>query len=219
MQPPSPSATGTRLTAVFLALLGVMALCLSPALAAPPAANADPDAAAIRQANDLSGDIKQMASALFSHLADPDPQGGDLAQGMAVCSFVDLKKLTRTSSFGRYLAEQLMNEFQQRGYRVVEMRKTTSLMLQEKRGEYGLSRNPEELPQELQAPVMLTGTYTPAGDSILVSAKLIDNRNSVMLSSATLIFPRTPLVAKLLADSVSASTGEDEVVYMKRLEL
>jgi len=171
------------------------------------------------EATGFTGSVRLLAHELTTHLTDSNPAAGELAEGIVVCSFVDLKKLSRTSSFGRYLAEQLMNEFQQRGYTVVEMRKTTSLLIQEQRGEYSLSRNPEELNQTMTAGAVLTGTYTQTGESVLVNAKIIDNRNSNLLASATLIFPRNQLVTALLADKTSAHTGEREVMYMKRLEL
>ena len=183
----------------------------------PPTTGPTPQA--IAEADGFAGSISLMAQELASHLAEPDPEAGELAQGLAVCSFVDLKKLYRTSSFGRYLAEQLMSEFQQRGFKVMELRKTTSLMIQEKRGEYTLSRDPAELNLSVKASATLTGTYTEAGDHVLVNAKIIDNRNSAMLASATLVFPRNRMVAQLLADRASATTDEREVVYMKRLEL
>ena len=165
--------------------------------------------------------IQQMASTLFSHIGDPDPEGGDLANGIAVSCFVDLKKLTRTSSFGRYLAEQLMTEFQQQGYRVVEIRKSTSIMIQEKRGEFGLSRDMAEINPEVAARTMITGTYTLAGDHILVNAKVIDNKSATLLSSATMVFPRTQLTNFLLADSASASPRKHDVssTSLKRLEM
>lgn len=165
--------------------------------------------------------VQQMAVALFSHIGDPDPEAGSLADGIAVSSFVDLKKLTRTSSFGRYLAEQLMTEFQQHGYRVLEIRKSTSIIIQEKRGEYGLSRDPDEINTEVAARTLITGTYTLAGDHILVNAKVLDNKSATLLSSATMVFPRTPLTDLLLADSVSATPRKREVslTAMKKLEM
>ncbi len=204
--------------AAFLILLA----CLLPAPVFGLQPQAAPAAAPVEithEATGLAGSVGLMAQELADHLADADPQAGELADGIAVCTFVELKKLTRTSSFGRYLAEQLMNEFQQRGYTVVEMRKSTSLMIQEQRGEYGLSRNPAELSPTVTAGAVLTGTYTLAGDSVLVSARIINNRNAAMLASATLIFPRNQVVSSLLADRASARTGEREVVYMKKLEL
>ncbi|MDH4320130.1 MAG: FlgO family outer membrane protein [Desulfobulbaceae bacterium] len=202
-------------------LLLIFLACLLPA----PVFGLQPQPAPVapaeitHEATGLAGSVGLMAQELAGHLADADPQAGELADGIAVCTFVELKKLTRTSSFGRYLAEQLMNEFQQRGYTVVEMRKATSLMIQEQRGEYGLSRNPEDLSPTVTAGAVLTGTYTLAGDSVLVSAKIINNRNAAMLASATLVFPRNQLISSLLSDRASARTGEREVVYMKKLEL
>jgi len=227
MQPSPTFPTGARATtgrhfrlpvASLLILLGWLLPSTVLGLQ-PPTAPETPPAITTHEATGLAGSVSLMAQELANHLADDDPQAGELADGIAVCSFVELKKLTRTSSFGRYLAEQLMNEFQQRGYSVVEMRKSTSLMIQEKRGEYGLSRNPEDLNPSVTAGAILTGTYTLAGDSVLVTARIINNRNATMLASATLIFPRNQLVATLLADRASAQTGERDVVYMKRLEL
>lgn len=181
-----------------------------------PAALATPN-----QGEAFTSAVQQMAVTLFSHIGDPDPNDGTLADGIAVSSFVDLKKLTRTSSFGRYLAEQLMTEFQQQGYRVLEIRKSTSILIQEKRGEYGLSRDTDEISPDVAARTLITGTYTLAGDHILVNAKVLDNESAALLSSATMVFPRTPLTDLLLADSVSATKKKHEVALtaMKKLEM
>lgn len=177
--------------------------------------------AAVNQGEAFKAAIQQMAIALFSHIGDPDPGTGDLADGVAVSSFVDLKKLTRTSSFGRYLAEQLMTEFQQQGYRVVEIRKSNSILIQEKRGEYGLSRDIDEINSNVAARTLIAGTYSLTGDHILVNAKVLDNKNAVLLSSATMVFPRTKMTDQLLADSISASPRKHQVssTTIKQLEL
>lgn len=202
---------------------------LSPVAHSDPPTPTDlPDNAAtpppivdLNPGEEFTSAIQQMAKALFSHIGDPDPEAGDLANGIAVSCFVDLKKLTRTSSFGRYLAEQLMTEFQQQGYRVIEIRKSTSIMIQEKRGEYGLSRDMAEISPDVAARTLITGTYTLAGDHILVNAKVLDNKSAALLSSATMVFPRTKLTDLLLADSISASPRKHEVslTSLKRLEL
>lgn len=186
----------------------------TPSVNTPEAALMD-----VNQAEAFESAIQQMAITLFANLHDPNPNAGDLADGIVVSSFVELKKLTRTSSFGRYLAEQLMTEFQQQGYRVIEIRKSTSITIQEKRGEYGLSRDVAEINPTVAARTMITGTYTLAGDHILVNAKVLDNKTATLLSSATMVFPRTRLVDLLLADSASAAPRRQEVTSMKRLEL
>jgi TolB-like protein len=173
----------------------------------------------VSQAEEFQDALKQLAAQLFANLEDPDPQSGLLADGIAFTVFSDLKKLTRTSSFGRYLSEQLMTEFQQQGFLVVEVRKSNAIMVMEKRGEYGLSRNLEEIRSAAPARTMLTGTYTVAGDHIMVNAKILDNKNSAMLSSATVLFAKNRLTTALLSDAASAYAKKDAYVYMKKLEL
>ncbi|MBU0730835.1 MAG: hypothetical protein KKE17_12330 [Proteobacteria bacterium] len=171
------------------------------------------------KAEEFTAQVREMADQLFSNLTDADPEAGDLAEGLVICTFVDLKKLYRTSSFGRYIAEQLMGEFQKKKFSVVELRKSNSVMIQEKKGEYGLSRNPDEISTVLQAGAMLTGTYTAMENHIIVNARILDNRSAEVLSSATIIFPRDQFSATLLADSSSAMSSKRTLVYKKELEL
>lgn len=170
-------------------------------------------------AKDFQEQIRGMANELFRNLEDPDPEMGELGDGVLVCTFVDLKKLYRTSSFGRYLAEQMMTEMQNRRYTVLELRKSKAVLVQERKGEYGLSRQPEEIRDEVAAGAMLTGTYTPVQDHVIVNARIIDNRTAALLSSATMVFPRNTLINQLLTETASATPRQPEPIYMKRLEL
>lgn len=163
--------------------------------------------------------VRQMADDLVASLADPDPQQGDLAEGMVVCSFTDLAKLTRTSSMGRLLAEQLMTEFTRRHFVVVDIRKSNSITIQEKRGEYGLSRMPEEIKPALSVGAMLTGTYQVAGEHVVINARIMDNRNAIMLASASVVLPLHGVGERLLADAASMSEQKNEPIYKKRLDM
>jgi len=173
----------------------------------------------VSEAAALRTEIQGLANELFRNLADGDPENGDLNKGILVCTFVELKKLSRTSSLGRYVAEQLMNEMQNRHYEVVEIRKSQAIMMQEKRGEFGLSRNPSEVNHTVAAGAMLTGTYTPSKDSIVINARIVDNRSAKLLSSATAIIPRNQLAEQLLADTASVREAKPEPLYLKKLEL
>lgn len=182
---------------------------------APPA----PAVLPVSEAAALRNEIQGLADELFRNLADADAEAGAPGKSILVCTFVDLKKLTRTSSLGRYVAEQLMGEMQQRRYEVVEIRKSQAVMLQEKRGEFGLSRNPAEVSQTVAAGAMLTGTYTPSKDSIVINARIIDNRSARLLSSATAVIPRNQLAEQLLADTASVGETKPAPYYLKKLEL
>lgn len=163
--------------------------------------------------------VNDIANQLNENLQGLGPDQAQLDDGLVVCSFVELKKLTRTSSFGRYLADGLINAFQQRQYRVVDIRKTTDILVQPGRGEYGLSRDPARIKGQATAGAVLTGTYTLGDDNVLVNARIIDNRDARVLSSASVVLPITPLIRHLLADKVTARSGADqEIVYVKKLE-
>lgn len=233
MQFPSKQCPG-RSTPSMLPKIALLALLVLPTQAAAfwpftqetprkapveaPAAPAAP-ALTVSEAAALRTEIQGLANELFRNLADGDPENGDLNKGIMVCTFVELKKLSRTSSLGRYVAEQLMNEMQKRHYEVVEIRKSQAIMMQEKRGEFGLSRNPAEVSQTVAAGAMLTGTYTPSKDSIVINARIVDNRSAKLLSSATAIIPRNQLAEQLLADTASVREAKPEPLYLKKLEL
>ncbi|MEA2082927.1 MAG: FlgO family outer membrane protein [Thermodesulfobacteriota bacterium] len=173
----------------------------------------------VDEAGEFELKIREMSKELITNLETSEFKDSLLDDGIAVCTFVDLKNLYKSSSFGRYLAEQLMSEFQQQGYPVVEIRKSVAITMQEKQGEYGLSRNPEDVKADLAARTMLTGTYTLTGDSILINARIMDNKDAILLSSATIIFHRNQLCNILLADTSTLIKPTNQFIYMKRLEL
>ncbi len=215
---PTPSSL-LKIVALALLVFPVQALAFWPFSQEKPQVEAVAPAITVNEAAALRTEIQGLANELFRNLADADPENGDLGKGVLVCTFVELKKLSRTSSLGRYVAEQLMNEMQQRHYEVVEIRKSQAVMLQEKRGEFGLSRNPAEISQTVAAGAMLTGTYTASKDSIVINARIIDNRSAKLLSSATAIIPRNQLAEQLLADTASVREAKPEPLYLKKLEL
>lgn len=142
--------------------------------------------------------------------------GDDYA--FTVSTFVSLGSLYRTSSFGRFLGEQLIADLQHAGIEVVEVRKTEGLLVKEGFGEYGLSRDMNELNYIHEAQARVTGTYTVSGDKVFVSARILRNSDGAVLSAANLVFDRDALVADLLADEdepVAAATTEPASVRVR----
>lgn len=167
----------------------------------------------------ISRQARAIAADLVSNLSRDCPGYGCLADGIVVTSFVELKNLSRTSSFGRYLGEELMGEMQRLGYRVVEIRKSREVMIAGRFGEYGLSRDPAAIRTRVSATAMLTGTYTLAGDSVVVNARIVDNRSGDLLASAVSIFPLDPVVESMLADAAAPGPEPSGVLYLKKLEM
>lgn len=186
----------------------------------PPVATVQPPP--VHQHGEATGlvlSVEAMAAELLTNLEDGDPFTGDLSGGMVVTTFVETSKLSRTSSFGRYLSEQLMNEFQRRSYSVVEIRKTTEIAVHARRGEFGLARNNRELQTELNADAMLTGTYFIGPDDIIVTARILNNKSAVVMASSTVIFPKNKLTVQMLADTASVKATRSHPLYLKKLEL
>lgn len=132
---------------------------------------------------------------------------------VAVSTFVSLDNLYATSSLGRYLGEQLLSALQQAGLEVIEVRKTSGMMVSQYHGEYALSRDMKELSQVQGAQAMVVGTYAVAGQEIFVNARLLRNDDNRVLSAASLVLPIDAMTADLLAnESMPASTRTSPVV-------
>lgn len=98
---------------------------------------------------------------------------GKPGQTVAVASFVDVDKLNRTNTFGRFLTEGVMDRLTRRGYSIVETRAARELMPQPNVGEHALSREPDEVEEGVAADAVVLGTYAKAGDTVIVHARLV----------------------------------------------
>ncbi len=203
-------------------LLFFCIVCLSACAAFEPKTTAmapKPSLAPHQEATGLVLSIEAMAAELLANMDDPDPDSGDMANGLVVTTFVESSKLHRTSSFGRYLSEQLMNEFQRHAFTVVEIRKSTSIRMEEKRGEFGLARDENEIAMNITADAMLTGTYFIGNEDIIVTARILNNKTAALLASSTVIFPKNSLTSRMLADTASANKPAAPALYLKRLAI
>ena len=127
---------------------------------------------------------------------------------ITINSFVNLGDLYKTSSFGRYIAEQLIGELQMAGVEVIDVRKASGLMVHEKHGEYGLSREMGELSYVHASQAMVVGTYTYAQGQIFLNARLLQNNDGMVLSNASLVFDLDPVTRQMLSDeSIPARRG------------
>ncbi len=148
----------------------------------------------IDEASFFNTQVHDLAVQLLKNFrGDIGPEGP-----IAVSTFVDLNHLYRTSPLGRYLAEQLMGELQRAGFTVVDVRKTNSMLMKEKYGEYSLSRNVAEIAKETSARYILVGTYVVRDKYVLINARLVSNDNNMILSSGLKIMRRDPFIERML---------------------
>ena len=163
------------------------------------------------QASELNAQIHDIAVQIIENLqSDPGTEGI-----VGVATFVDLNNLYRTSPFGRYLAEQLMGELQRAGFQVVEVRKTDSLLIKQRYGEYSLSRQIDEIARQTSARMILLGTYLAKGNYIFVNARLVSSADSTVASSALQIMEKDSFMKKMLWPAAAPRTGRAVKVPIK----
>jgi len=111
--------------------------------------------------------VRELAAQLF------EAGKGELAGGVTMpASFVNQDNLDSSSSFGRYIAEQLFYELNQLGVPVREYRTMGRIMTRPQDGEFALTRRMEEAAPVPTAGLVLTGTYYFDKHAVFVNARL-----------------------------------------------
>jgi len=148
------------------------------------------------EATELKARVRELGRQLLANVQESI--AGEYV--VSINSFVNLNNLYKTSSFGRYIAEELIGELQMAGVEVIDVRKAAGLMIYEKHGEYGLSRDMNELSYVHNSQLMVVGTYTYAQGQAFVNARLLQNSNGMVLSHASLVFDLDPVTRQMLSD-------------------
>lgn len=109
----------------------------------------------------------------------------DKNSSILVTSFVNIDNLKESSTLGRMIAEHVASRLSQRGYKVVEMRlRTTSVFMEEGKGEFLLSRDLRDVSKNQNSTAVVVGTYGsfPNGE-VSVSARIVSPTDSTIISS------------------------------------
>lgn len=124
-----------------------------------------------------------------------------------VTSFSNLDDLSETTAFGRLVGENVIHELQVRKWKVFEVRLAKDITVNEA-GEFSLSRDVKKIKEMYKVGGIVTGTYSLAGNHIIVNSRVIDIGTGVVTSSAQIYLPRTSFLDTLLYN-------RDKVNYMK----
>lgn len=144
-------------------------------------------------ARELKLKMRELAAQLVSGLSPA--LAGNIALPTA---FVQQDDFDRSSSFGRFISEQLFYEFNQRGLRTKEYRMSGSLNVRPD-GEFILTRN---VPSAQLSPSVLyvLGTYYTDGNVLFLNARLV-RYNGDILRTAQLVLQVNQLTKRMLANS------------------
>ncbi len=121
---------------------------------------------------------------LSEELVENATFGKGLSQKILLTNLVDLEQLHCTSKFGQLVPERLMGLLQEKGWRVVEIRRGKTLKIEIGAGDYILSQRINDLASKVHCTAVLTGTYLFHGGEVIVNLKLISIPGNELLSSA-----------------------------------
>lgn len=163
------------------------------------------------QAEELATRVRE----LTSQILDNSQEDFVDEYAVSVSTFVNLNNLYKTSAFGRLLGEQMISELQRVGIDVIDVRKSPGIMIKEEYGEYGLSRDMNELSFVHPVQALIVGTYNQADGQVFVNARLLRNSDSKVLASGSMIIERNSVVERLLADEEMPAADTGSTVQVK----
>ena len=147
------------------------------------------------EAQELRLRVKELASQLF------ETRPNDLLTGLVALptSFVNLNDFNDSSPFGRYMAEAMFHEFNQRGFPVREYRLDGTIHLKPMQGEFALTRNLPPLSYNQSYSAVLVGTYLKDNNAFFVNVRLVRPADGMVLRTGQLVFGGNALLASMTA--------------------
>lgn len=114
-----------------------------------------------------------------------------------VTSLANLSNLGESSAFGRLVGENLMHELSVRGWPIADVRITRELSINDT-GEFILSRDIRKIRDSAPMANVVTGTYTPTSDGVLLSVRVLDVATGRLVSTAQTRFSKDPFISSLV---------------------
>lgn len=153
--------------------------------------------AGLADARELKLKVRELASQL---IAGMDPA----LRGMVAIptSFVNQEDFSQSSPLGRFIAEQLIYEFNQRGFPIREYRMAKAVTVKND-GEFLLSRKVAGVSTGAKGTLFVVGTYFVDRQAVFVNARLVRG-NGTVLRTGQLVLPSTSLTRRMLAGSGKA---------------
>jgi TolB-like protein len=146
----------------------------------------------------VSADIVGSSHMAADAMADHSANALDQSKPLIAATFVNIDDLSQASSFGRIVSEQVASRFTDRGFKVVEMLLRNDVYIQQKGGEFLLSRELKNISSKHDAQAVIVGTYAMGRKNVYVTAKLIRANDNIVLASYDYSLPMDPDVAFML---------------------
>ncbi|MBF0446918.1 MAG: hypothetical protein HQL67_01835 [Magnetococcales bacterium] len=113
-------------------------------------------------------------------------------------SFVDERDMEKTTPFGRLISRQIANRFTQAGHSLVEIKLRKNVLLQERLGQFVLTRELEKIRDIHQVHAVLSGSYVTSDNRVYISTSVVRLRDGVTLAAEDFDMPLTRDIQSLL---------------------
>ncbi|GEM_PF-870328 len=155
----------------------------------------------IAAASAFAQDMKAVSASLASRIAASG------RKTVAVIDFTDLQG--NVTELGRFLAEELSVDLvnDAKGFEVIDRTHLKSILQEHKLATTGLidPKTARKLGQIAGVDALVTGTITPLGDSVRLSAKVLDTTTARMFAASTVEIPRTKAIEDLLGRGIGGA--------------
>ncbi len=112
------------------------------------------------------------------------------SSGILVANLVNLDATQETSALGRVATQQIASRLTQQGFRVIEARLGSNLLIEEHEGEFMLSRDVAKLlTADHDAAAVLLGTYRDAGDGLFISVRVVGLLRNTIIAAHEYYLP------------------------------
>lgn len=151
--------------------------------------------------------LRDMARDMAYDVAEAAAGEAGRAPVIAVATFVDVDNMYRAATFGRYITELLMENLSSMGHEVLELRAAPEVFVDLRIGELALTREMSQLVGSTGAGAVVLGTYTKAGDKVMVSARMVVKKTKRVIGVGSMTVDageENEFVAALLKNEIAA---------------
>ncbi|HMB31421.1 MAG TPA: FlgO family outer membrane protein [Desulfohalobiaceae bacterium] len=121
---------------------------------------------------------------------------------VASASFVNIDNLSKSSTFGRTVSEQIASKLAQNGFRCIDLKlREKTIYIKAEKGEFVLSRKLTDISKKHNIKAFLVGTYSISARNIYVSTKIIHVKDSSIIASHDYSIRLTSQIYSMLPDS------------------
>jgi len=135
---------------------------------------------------ELDDKIVELADSLLASSRIAQSDMGNIA----ITSFVNLHNLSKTSAFGRTIAETFFNELFIRGFNVADFRGQNALSVNPT-GEFFITRDVKKINKKIVNSYVLVGTFSTIGNKLIINARIMDNRTGRVVAAAKTFYNTT----------------------------